>query len=567
MRGRQGTRRRARRRGLARRRQRIRRRWRGPGTDVAKSFGGGRHPQARPDDRRDHRDGLHELGRDRRPRRRVRRLHGRAVAAGRQRSRRQPRRVHGVRELRQLRERRRLLARPRHRGADAPGLLSGHAAPGLACGAANLFSSSRGLVVSADGSALYVAAPLEGAVSTLNSSASLRTPGGIVPAASVAPPASGSGTQASSSGPTTTPATSTSTADAAAPAPDGSAPRPLSSIFSTSLAGDELLNPCIAVNGLDGACAVGTATGGLDGARAEPGRQAALWRGARQPRDRRVRARRQRRTGADRLREGSAPTRTVQHREPADDERARPLAREPGRQNVYATATIAALTRVSVGRVRRERRRRGRLASGSCVDFAAPAPNRRKPTKKAKKREEHVPPPRTALRERRRPERAPSVVAVSGDGSSVYAIGSGSAAIFARETKTGKLTETSCASRRRQPLHEPAARCRVSARRRQPGWTRGLRGGRQKRCGDGVRHRRIGRDHRASASRAGRRRCACSARRPAPHVQRSRRRSRGRRRARPRAAAIARTSAGSTSDGPGASRSQPGRQASVSRCD
>lgn len=39
-----------------------------------------------------------------------------------------------------------------------------------------------------------------------------------------------------------------------------------------------------------------------------------------------------------------------------------------------------------------------------------------------------------------------SVVAVSGDGSSVYAIGSGSAAIFARETKTGKLTETSCAT-------------------------------------------------------------------------------------------------------------------------
>ena len=33
--------------------------------------------------------------------------------------------------------------------------------------------------------------------------------------------------------------------------------RPLASIFSTSLAGTELLNPCIAVNGLDGVCSVG----------------------------------------------------------------------------------------------------------------------------------------------------------------------------------------------------------------------------------------------------------------------------------------------------------------------
>jgi hypothetical protein len=37
-------------------------------------------------------------------------------------------------------------------------------------------------------------------------------------------------------------------------------------------------------------------------------------------------------------------------------------------------------------------------------------------------------------------------VAVSGDGSAVYAIGSGSAAIFSRNASTGKLTETSCAS-------------------------------------------------------------------------------------------------------------------------
>jgi hypothetical protein len=39
-----------------------------------------------------------------------------------------------------------------------------------------------------------------------------------------------------------------------------------------------------------------------------------------------------------------------------------------------------------------------------------------------------------------------SVVAVSGDGSAVYAIGSGSAVVFSRERSTGKLTEVSCAS-------------------------------------------------------------------------------------------------------------------------
>ena len=39
-----------------------------------------------------------------------------------------------------------------------------------------------------------------------------------------------------------------------------------------------------------------------------------------------------------------------------------------------------------------------------------------------------------------------SAVAVSGDGSAVYAIGSGSAVVFSRERSTGKLTEVSCAS-------------------------------------------------------------------------------------------------------------------------
>ena len=70
------------------------------------------------------------------------------------------------------------------------------------------------------------------------------------------------------SGASGTPASTTAApTTASAPTPAASAsptPRPVSSIFSTSLAGSELLNPCIAVNGLDGACSVGTATRELD---------------------------------------------------------------------------------------------------------------------------------------------------------------------------------------------------------------------------------------------------------------------------------------------------------------
>ncbi len=66
-----------------------------------------------------------------------------------------------------------------------------------------------------------------------------------------------------------------------------------------------------------------------------------------------------------------------------------------------------------------------------------------KKTKAAKKKK----PRRRRIRARASPGlNDVSVVAVSGDGSSVYTIGSGSAAIFSRDPATGKLTETSCAA-------------------------------------------------------------------------------------------------------------------------
>ena len=116
------------------------------------------------------------------------------------------------------------------------GCFQGTPRPGGPCGAANLFSSASALAASTDSSALYVAAPLEGAISTLTpvSTTLAPSPGG------------------SASVPST-------------PASNPSAPAAtLASIFKTPPPSTYLLNPCIAVNGLDGICTVGTATQGLD---------------------------------------------------------------------------------------------------------------------------------------------------------------------------------------------------------------------------------------------------------------------------------------------------------------
>ena len=112
------------------------------------------------------------------------------------------------------------------------GCLQGTPRPGGPWAAANLFSSSSALAASTDGSALYVAAPLEGAISTLTAPSTTCPP----PAPAARPPA---------------PAALTTVAN-----------WPRSS--RRHRASGYLSNPCIAVNGLDGVCAVGTATQGLD---------------------------------------------------------------------------------------------------------------------------------------------------------------------------------------------------------------------------------------------------------------------------------------------------------------
>ena len=118
------------------------------------------------------------------------------------------------------------------------------------------------------------------------------------------------------------------------------------------------------------------------------------------------------------------------------------LAVSPDGQNVYASDSLG--EGGSVGVFDRNPAT-GALSSSSLPWTFCPSPNRRNPGKKAKKRGRKVLHVSGPMRERPGLNDV-SVVAVSGDGSSVYALGSGSAAIFSRDAKTGKLTETSCAA-------------------------------------------------------------------------------------------------------------------------
>jgi DNA-binding beta-propeller fold protein YncE len=306
------------------------------------------------------------------------------------------------------------------------GCFQGTPRPGAPCGAANLLASSSGLAMNAEGNALYVAAPLEGAISTIYTGAKLRTPAGIVPAL---PSASATTTPAGTTAPAAT-ATATSAS--------------LASIFTQTLTGAELLNPCIAVNGLDGVCGVGTATQGLgdlalspDGKQlygAAPGSQA-IDVFSPQPDGTLVEA------GCVKVQAppGLCSVGTLM-REPVE------LAASPDGKNVYAADSVNSTGTGSVDVLARDPST-GALTTSSCVEYQEPP---RKPEPEEEDEENERAEDSRASASDDKCSGAPglnsvSVVAVSGDGSSVYAIGSGSAAIFSRNSTTGQLTETSCA--------------------------------------------------------------------------------------------------------------------------
>lgn len=275
---------------------------------------------------------------------------------------------------------------------------------GSGCVTSNIFLSSGAIATSSDGKALYIAAPTPGAISTL------------IAGSGVSPAAAGSaatGTQAS-----------------------------LASLFSTAVPGPPFTNPCLAVNGFDGACSVGIATQGVDALTLSPdGNQ--LYAVA--PGSAAVDAFTHDSAGA--LTESSclkvSPppglcTGSGLMQSPTQ------LAASPDGSNVYVADSsngegqVDVLTRNPAS---------GALADASCVDYLPEEKHGKEAEEEEDEGEEESEGPAS-------PDQCAGVagleqasaIAVSGDGSAVYAIGSGSAVVFSRERSTGKLTEVSCAS-------------------------------------------------------------------------------------------------------------------------
>jgi DNA-binding beta-propeller fold protein YncE len=269
---------------------------------------------------------------------------------------------------------------------------------GSPCPYGNVFTSSGALLASADNRSLYIAAPTVGSISTLT--------------ARLAEPTRTGGS--SMNGPELT----------------------VASVFGRPTS-QVLTNPCIAVNGFDGACAVGIATQGLDALTLSPdGKQ--LYGAA--PGSKAV----------DVFTPDAAGTLTESSCLKVDPPpglcRAAKLMTSPTRlaispdgRNVYAADSGGGNGRVDV--FNRDPSS-GALTESSCVDYLPPERHPENEEEEEPTKPEPTPAdPCTSV-----PGLASiAVVAVSGDGSAVYAIGNGSAAIFSRNPSTGKLTEASCA--------------------------------------------------------------------------------------------------------------------------
>jgi DNA-binding beta-propeller fold protein YncE len=271
---------------------------------------------------------------------------------------------------------------------------------GSPCATANVFLGSDEVVAGAGGNALYVASPTQGSLSALTAPLP-DTPAGAV---------------AGSSG--------------------------LASLFGVIDPRRGLENPCIAVNGFDGSCAVGVATQGLDGLQLSPDGKELYG----------VAAGSHAIDGFAVTGEGApAETTCLKNSPPPGPCTASRLIHEPKRlavapdgRNLYASdegesgGQLDVLTRNQAT---------GAASESSCID-RLPEPKSREEEKEEEENEEKQ------EEEPHGPDLCTSVpglesvdaVAVSGDGSAVYAIGGGSANVFSRDAATGRLTEVSCAS-------------------------------------------------------------------------------------------------------------------------
>jgi sugar lactone lactonase YvrE len=302
---------------------------------------------------------------------------------------------------------------------------------GAPCPTANVYLSARAPVASADGKALYVASPEYGAVSAF-----LASP--------PAPAAGKSGSSGSSAG------GGTQGSGSPASGPGSAEPETtVASLFGAPVA--SLENPCIAVNGLDGSCAVGVAMQnvgdlalGPDGHQlyaSAPGSHAIdiLTRGA---------------SGAITQ---SGCFKAEPPPGPCTDSTLKDapstLAVSPDGKNIYAidSGSSGSGGRLDVLAIDPAT---GDLSDSSCVDYLPPPPappekNEEETAEERHEREEeakHPPAPPQGPCSHVAGLNNVDLIAVSGDGSAVYAFGEHGAVFFARDSATGKLTETSCAA-------------------------------------------------------------------------------------------------------------------------
>jgi DNA-binding beta-propeller fold protein YncE len=304
--------------------------------------------------------------------------------------------------------------------------------PGSPCTGANIFFGSDDLLAGANDSALYAASSVEGVISALP-----------------APPAPGTPQSSTTQSATTQSSTATGTAATSEPGTGTSAG--LASLFST-VARPFMANPCIATNGWDGSCAVGLAMLGVQALTLSPeGKQ--LYAVAKESKAIDVFTP----AGAEPL----AETGCIMAQAPAGLCQASSLLQSPTQMaispdghNVYVADSGRTGGRIDV--LSRDAAT-GSLSDVGCVDYL-PQPTKaesydeeqeeeaseKKEKEEAEKHEQEQEAADTCVR-------TPGLesalaLAVSGDGSSVYAFGADSAVSFARDPSTGKLTETGCAS-------------------------------------------------------------------------------------------------------------------------
>jgi len=297
--------------------------------------------------------------------------------------------------------------------------------PGSPCTAANVFYGAEHPLASANGSALYVTSEQEGTISAF---APPPPPAGEQSAAS------GSGTSGSSpSG-----ASGASGASGGGSGASGSPAVGLASLFTTT-PGPFVANPCIAVNGYDGTCAVGVAMKGVTEVVPSPeGNQLYAVATVSHAVD----------VFAPAGKEGLVQTGCLMANAPAGLCGSSALLQSPGAlavspdgRNVYVADQAAGGGRIDV---LSRNASTGQLTDVGCVDYL-PQPVKAEPGEEEHEEEQmEKEPPDTC-------ERVPGLesvgtLAISADGSAVYAFGKSSAVSFARNPATGALTETACAS-------------------------------------------------------------------------------------------------------------------------